>query len=101
MKAAIAAEGKSVDSPVSSRGGRAPFYLIFDDGELEEVVKNPFAVGGGGAGWSVAYLLAEKGVDVVVAGRFGPNMETALEEKGLKAVEISGVSVEEALGSLE
>ena len=36
MKIAIASEGKDVDSEISSRGGRAPYYLIFEDKELVE-----------------------------------------------------------------
>ena len=66
MKIAVASEGKSLNSMISSRAGRAPFYLIFEGKSLIEVVKNPFAVGGGGAGWSVAYMLSEKGVDLVI-----------------------------------
>ena len=90
MKIAIASEGKDKNSEISLRGGRAPYYLIFEDKELVEALKNPFAVGGGGAGWSVAYMLAEKEVNLVVAGRAGPNMEFALKEKGLKFKQASG-----------
>ena len=90
MKIAIASEGKDENSEISSRGARAPFYLVFEKGKLVEAIKNPFAVGGGGAGWSVAHMLADKKVDLVIAGRVGPNMETALKEKGLKSKEASG-----------
>ncbi len=90
MKIAIASEEKTKKGKVSLRGGRAPFYLIFEDKKLVEVIKNPFAIGGGGAGWSVAYMLANKKIDLVVAGRLGPNMEFALKEKGLKFKEVSG-----------
>ena len=90
MKVAIASEGKDVESEVSLRGGRAPYYLIFEKAKLIEVIKNPFAVGGGGAGWSVAHMLANKKIDLVIAGRVGPNMESALKEKGLKFKEASG-----------
>jgi len=90
MKIAIASEGKDKNSEISSRGARAPFYLVFENGKLIETIKNPFAVGGGGVGWSVAYMLAEKKVDLIIAGRIGPNMEFALKEKGLKFKEASG-----------
>ena len=63
MKIAIAAEGNNLNSMLSLKGGRAPYYLLIENGELIEVFKNPFAVGGGGAGWSIAHTLAEKGVD--------------------------------------
>ena len=90
MKLAIASEGKTKESEISERGGRAPFYLIFEDKKLIEAIKNPFATGGGGAGWSVAFMLADKKVNKVIAGRIGPNMITALEQKNIKFQEASG-----------
>jgi predicted Fe-Mo cluster-binding NifX family protein len=90
QRIAVASEGKGQDSEISLRGGRSPYYLVFEGKELVETIKNPFAVGGGGAGWSVAYMLADKKVDLVIAGRFGPNMEFALKEKKIKAKEASG-----------
>ena len=90
MKIAMASEGKNENSEVSLKGGRAPYYLIFDNKKLVETIKNPFAVGGGGAGWSIAYLLADKKVNLVIAGKFGPNMKSALKEKKIKSKEFSG-----------
>ena len=90
QRIAVASEGKDKDSEISLRGGRALYYLIFEDKELKEAIKNPFAVGGGGAGWSVAYMLADKKVDLVIAGRAGPNMEFALKQKNIKFKEASG-----------
>ena len=52
MKVAIAATKGSEDAEVSPLGGRAPYYLIFEDGKLVKAIKNPF-LHGGGAGWSV------------------------------------------------
>ena len=90
MKIAIASEGKEIESKVSDMGGRAPYYLIFKGKKLIEVIKNPFAIGSGGAGFSVAHMLAEKKVDSVVAGKIGGNMESALSKKGIKFKEVSG-----------
>ena len=90
MKIAVASEGKNKDSEISLRGGRAPYYLIFEKKKLIEVIKNPFAIGGGGAGWSVAYILANKKISLVIAGRAGPNMEFALKQKNIKFKEASG-----------
>jgi predicted Fe-Mo cluster-binding NifX family protein len=83
MKIAIASTGKTEDSDVSEVSGRAPYYLVFEDGRLVKTIKNPFAVGGGGAGFGVAKMLADEHVELVVAGKFGGNMEGALKEKGL------------------
>lgn len=97
MKIAIASEGKDEDSEISQRGGRAPYYLIFEDKKLIEVIKNPFAMGSGGAGFSVAYMLSDKKIDLVIAGRFGKNMEFALKEKGIKIREESGKKIKEII----
>ncbi len=90
MKIAVASEGKDLDSEISCRGGRAPFYLVFEDKKLVETIKNPFAAGGGGAGFSVAYMLAEKRVGSVIAGKVGGNMVSALREKGMEFKEKGG-----------
>ena len=97
MKIAIASEGKELNSKVSSQGGRAPYYLIFEEKNLIETIKNPFAKGSGGAGFSVAYMLAEKKVNLVIAGKIGGNMESALNEKEISFKQESGKKVEEVI----
>lgn len=90
MKVAVASLGTDENAEISPVGGRAPYYLIFENGRLVEVVSNPFRMGGGGAGFGVAKMLADKGVNVVVVGRVGPNMELALKEKGIKVILAQG-----------
>ena len=97
MKIAIASSGDNENSEVSPVSGRAPYYLIYEDKKLLEVVKNPFAIGGGGAGFSVAQMLSNKGVEMVVSGKFGPNIVNALEGKGIKMKEMYDKSVKEAI----
>ena len=96
MRKAIASEGKDPDSQVSKAAGRAPYYLIFDEGKLAETLKNPFSIGGGGAGLAVAKMLSDRKADIVIAGSFGPKMARALEERGMKHSEHTG-TVREAL----
>jgi predicted Fe-Mo cluster-binding NifX family protein len=90
MKIAIASEGKTINSEISQRGGRAPYYLIFENKKLVETIKNPFVKGSGGAGFSVAYMLFEKNIRLVVAGKIGGNMRNALNEKDIKFREGNG-----------
>ncbi len=90
MKVAVASEGKKKDSDISERAGRAPYYLLFEGGKLVEAWKNPFAVGGGGAGFAVAKVLADKKVKKVVVGKAGANFASALEERGVKLEEKKG-----------
>ena len=97
MKIAIASEGKEENSKISEVSGRAKYYLIFEDNKLVKTIKNPFAVGGGGAGFGVAQMLGNENVSLVISGRFGPNIAKTLEEKGIKMKEDSNKTVIEAL----
>jgi len=90
MKIAIASLGNKLDSTISEQAGRAPFYLIFKDKKLEEIFKNPFRFGGGGAGTSVAKALSDKNVNTIVAEKFGPNVKAFFEEKNIKIIEQKG-----------
>ncbi len=100
MKIAIASTDKTEKSEVSPVSGRAPFYLIFENKKLVKVISNPFRIGGGGAGFSVAQMLVNEKVDLVIAGNFGPNMLSALESKGIKVKVVQGKTVEETLKEL-
>lgn len=80
MKIAIASEGPKTDSSVSAVAGRAPYFLLFEDRELVEVVENPFTELAGRVGQSITELLADKNVDEVLAAQFGPKMEHAMQE---------------------
>ncbi len=61
-------------------------------------MKNPFSRGGSGAGFGVAKMPADRGIDLVVAGEFGPKMIGALEKRGLRALEAAG-TVREGLAA--
>lgn len=97
MKIAISSEGENENAQVSMVTGRAPYYLIFNNEKIVEVIKNPFAIGGGGAGFGVAQMLYNKNVEVVVSGKFGQNVASFLKSKGIKIVEMSNISVKEAV----
>lgn len=86
MKVAIASNGKDENANVSEKSGRAPYYLIFENGKLAKVVKNPFRIGGGGAGFGVAEMLSDEKVEMVVSGQFGPNIQvfSNLKESNLR-----------------
>ncbi|MCD4760215.1 hypothetical protein K8R33_05015 [archaeon] len=97
MKIAIASKGKDENSEVSEITGRAPYYLISEDKKITKVIKNPFAVGGGGAGFSVAKMLEDEKVELVIGGHFGSNMENALNSAGIKIKEISDKTIKQII----
>jgi len=100
MKIAIASEKNNIDSVVCPTAGRAPYYLVFDNKELIETIKNPFAVGGGGAGFSVAQMLSDKKVELVIAGKFGTVIISVFGDKGMKYKEVTGKTIKQVLEGL-
>lgn len=97
MRIAIGSEGKTDEDLVSDVCGRASFFQIYENGELLEVIKNPFKIGGGGAGSSVAKMLIDKGVKKIICGKLGPNMVQWLEDKNIPYQELKGMPVKELI----
>ena len=87
----------SIDSIISQVSGRAPYWLVFEDQKLVKSVKNPFQFGGGGAGFGVAKMLKQEKIELVIAGQFGPNMQKALEDYGIKTKIEQDITVKEVL----
>ena len=91
---AVAANDKLASSAVSKQAGLAPFFLFFDGkGKMTEAIENPYK-DKEGAGKSVAQLLGNKGVTVVVAEEFGGQIVELMKGKGIKAVSFKGSAVE-------
>jgi predicted Fe-Mo cluster-binding NifX family protein len=89
-KIAVAANDKLPSAAVSKQAGLAPFFLFFDGkGKMIEAIENPYK-DKEGAGKSVAELLGNKGVTVVVAEGFGGPIVDVMKGKGIKAIAFKG-----------
>src|SRR6056297_3595548 len=66
--------GPSMNNEVSSRFGRAPYFLLIDldEDSLLKPIGNPNVEVGGGAGVQSAQTLADEGVHTVLTGNCGP-----------------------------
>ncbi len=85
MKIAIAATDQDKNTAdISNRGGRAPYYHIYDNDKFEKAIGNPFSQGGGGAGTSAARMLAKEKVNKFFTGEIGPNMVQALNDEKIE-----------------
>jgi predicted Fe-Mo cluster-binding NifX family protein len=91
MKIAIAAMTPNITSYFAKHGARAPFYLLFDgQGQMLEVVSNPFSGVDRGAAHQAARLLANKEVTLLAAADFGLRFVSELEEKGIDHIQRTG-----------
>jgi len=85
MKIAITSTGKTLDSQVDPRFGRAAYFLIVDTDTGEFTAReNDAADAGGGAGISAAKTVADAGAKAVLTGNCGPNAERTLSAAGIK-----------------
>lgn len=101
MKIAVSTMSGGLNDKVSEVFGRAGSFTIVDveNGDIKsvEVVRNDYAVRGGGAGIAVSQFLANKGVNVVLTGNVGPNALSVLNSAGIKVYRASGMKVGEAV----
>jgi predicted Fe-Mo cluster-binding NifX family protein len=104
MRVAVSTTSGGLDDKVSDVFGRAVSFTIVDveDGEIRniDIVRNDFAVRGGGAGVAVSQFLADKGVNAVITGNVGPNALAVLSSAGIKVYRGSGLTVKEAIEKL-
>ena len=98
MRIAISAKGKTLDSEVDFRFGRAPFFLLVDPYTLAlEAIDNKGQNSPSGAGIAAARLLVDKRVETVITGECGPNAFNVLSAAGIEVVSGAGGSCLEAI----
>lgn len=99
-KLAVAAEGSEINSSISSRAARAPFYIIFEkNGRMIMSIQNTAAEESSGASSKAVKLLQKYGVGTLVAGDFGGKILDAMKEQEIKHVIATGI-VSETIRSL-
>ncbi|MBC7081320.1 MAG: NifB/NifX family molybdenum-iron cluster-binding protein [Thermoplasmatales archaeon] len=94
MRILIATTSGGLEDSISSVFGRSPTYTLV---EIEgnkiknvEVLPNPFADSFRGAGIRAGQFAIDKGVNVVVAGNFGPNAAQILQKAGIEMLILQG-----------
>ena len=87
MKVAIPVAGSDLDADVDQHFGRCEQFVIVDPETMEfEVLQNTGTHASGGAGITAAELIANQGVDVVIAGNVGPNAVRMMGAAGVQFV---------------
>lgn len=84
MKKAIPSTGKSIESDIDSRFGRATCFCIYEEESGQhEFVDNPFKDDGHGVGKSVVEFLINHNVNLVYAQEFGPKASDLMKKSGM------------------
>jgi predicted Fe-Mo cluster-binding NifX family protein len=102
MKIAVASSGRGgLDDTVSPVFGRCPTFTLVDVQDKEivgtSVMENPAMNAPGGAGIQIANTLIREGVNVVIAGNFGPNATPIFVNEGVDLIPLQDISVREAV----
>jgi len=99
LKIAFTTSGRTIDSPLDSRFGRAPNFLIYDlDNETYEIIDNQQNLNAAqGAGIQSAQTVARMGVSCLVTGHCGPKAFMVLSAANVKIYSSNAPTVSEAL----
>jgi len=74
MKVAVSSQGKTLESHVDTRFGRAQFFIIVDTETMDyKVVDNLAVAQSGGAGTKAAQTLLDEGIEALISSNVGPN----------------------------
>lgn len=85
MKICITSTGNNLDSLVSPRFGRCPYFLIIDtESRKVEAVENKSVSAVRGAGVAAVQTISNLGCGVVITGNVGPNAFYALKKAGIE-----------------
>ena len=85
MKIAVTSTGKTLDSQVDPRFGRAVCFAVIDtDASDFSVIENENVAAAGGAGIGSAKLVIDAGAQAVLTGNCGPKAQSTLIAAGVK-----------------
>ncbi|MFP4668079.1 MAG: NifB/NifX family molybdenum-iron cluster-binding protein [Desulfosalsimonas sp.] len=99
MKVAVSSKGKTLDSELDARFGRAACFILVDLNtmayEAVENTQNSNAVQG--AGIQAAKTVADHGVGAVITGNCGPKAFTVLNKAGISVITGLSGNVKDAI----
>ena len=85
MKISVTSVGKTMDSPVDQRFGRAAYFVVVDTETMDfAVIDNENVAAAGGAGISSAKVVIDAGAEAVLTGNCGPNAQRTLSAAGVR-----------------
>lgn len=98
MKIVITSSGEGLEAQFSPRFGRCANFIFIDtETRVWEAMANPAENSRGGAGPQAVQFIANRNVEAVVSGRFGPSAYAALQAAGIETYIARDDMVDEAL----
>jgi predicted Fe-Mo cluster-binding NifX family protein len=87
MIIAVAANGKSLNSPLDEQFGRCKYFVFVDSETMAyDAIANPGEEMQSGAGPKAAEIIISRGAQAVLAGRVGEKAEVVLKKGGITIV---------------
>ena len=91
MKIVIGANGRNIESNISAKFGRAPFFLIVDTKTKEvKVIENKARDRSSGVGITAVNTVENEGIDAVITTDIGPFAFEIFEQGGVKIYKAEG-----------
>lgn len=102
MKIIVSATGKTLDSQLDLKFGRANIFILIDTATMDfEALDNVGAMASGGAGISAAQMVIDKGATAVLTGNVGPNAMNVLKTADIGIYKGSAISIKENVEQLK
>jgi len=93
-----ASSNNGLDAMVDTRFARAPYFAIVDTEKMEvEFIDNNATTAASGAGIIAAQTVADRGVESVISGNYGPKAFSALSAGNFKLYSFSGGTIKDAV----
>ncbi|MCD6114971.1 NifB/NifX family molybdenum-iron cluster-binding protein [bacterium] len=88
----ITSQGKTRDSLIDPRFGRASFFIFLDEeGKIKKVVENSGVNLVRGAGIAAAQTVVDENAKAVITGNIGPNALFALNQSGVEVFVVPSI----------
>ncbi|MCF7927647.1 MAG: NifB/NifX family molybdenum-iron cluster-binding protein [Spirochaetales bacterium] len=94
----ITSQEESIDAQADPRFGRCAYFVFYNtETEETEFVRNPNTEDAGGVGVKAGQFVIDKGAEVVISHKFGPNAENVLNTAGIEMKTHDGGTVRELI----
>jgi len=101
-KLCITSTGDMPEASIDPRFGRCAYFMLVDTVTKKyEAIANEQKQASGGAGIQAGQMIAERGIEVLLTGKVGPNACRVLEASGIEVVTGVDGSIQEVVEAFQ